>query len=136
VAPRVEDSRSRRFAAGLAELYGELMGIVPDRVETHLDGEILTAILFGSSAPAEDSLFLRPEGCRILRSYHEACARELFQPVASLARGLLGRRLVNLVLESAPPSRHKILVLVLARDPADEGPGGAGPGAAKGDSGS
>ncbi len=129
MALRVGDRQSRRFAAGLAELYGELMGIVPDRVEPHLDGEILTAILFGSSAPAEDALFLRPEGCRILRNYHEACAGQLFEPVAALARRLLGRRLVNLVLEAAPPSRHKILVLVFAREP-PAGPRGAGEGGA------
>ncbi len=128
MTPIAEDSQSRRFVAALTEVYGELMGIVPDRVETHLDGEVLTAILFGSSAPAEDALFLRPDGCRILRSYHEACARQLFQPVASLVRRLLGRQLVHLLLESAPSSRHKVLVLVLAREPAGEDPGQDGPG--------
>ncbi len=125
--PRVEDSESRRFAAGLAEVYGKLMGGAPDRVETHLDGEILTAILFGASAPAEDFLFMRPRGCRILRDYHEACAGQLFEPVAALARRLLGRRLVNLVLEAAPPSRHKILVLVFDRE-RSAGAHGAGEG--------
>jgi hypothetical protein len=111
------ETATERLASELGRLYGEVMGVAPTWVEVQVGKELVTAILYCSTTPAEKSLWTQKGGCRLLHDYHEACARGLFAPTAMLAERILGLQVANVVLASAPPTRHKILVLVPAPGP-------------------
>lgn len=114
-----------RFAGLLSDAYREAMGVEPQRVELHRGEEIALAFLYGASTPAEKALWTREDGCRLLHDYLAACTKELLPGVRRLVEEELGVRLRRLLLESAYPTEHKILVLVLEPGPRQEEVGGS-----------
>lgn len=96
----------------MGRIYAQTMGVAPSRVDALFGPGLIVAVLYDATAPAEQDLCRREDGCRLLREYLSACAAEMLPAFQEFAhrRDLGTARRVQ--IEIIPDTPHKLVMVV------------------------